>query len=432
MADQIQKYDAGAIANFLRQPENVEQFTQIMGHAGKSYVQSVIIAVANNEQLMVCTPPSIMRSALRAASLELSCDPSLRQAYLIPRNRKIKGKNGTPDTWVKEAQFQPHYNGLYTLAMRTGKYWVINVSPVYEGSEVYEDMLTGLHTVVLENGLMTGNEQVARLRKVSDKNGKKVIGWLGYFKTKKGSEKSVYMTVEEIEKHAAKFSESYQNNGSPWKNAEHHPIMQMKTVLIALLKWADMSGSESSVLRQAMEADTEEETEYHVEQGEVIEGETHPVEEQSDLDKDFPPMPADWQAAKAAKEAAEPKKPAPQPEAASSRPYPPEVFKQKFAILTETLQANNHLENVGEYQQRIIASALDGVFGGEKTMRYEVCNWLTGHSSTKDMSKAQVKAIMAVMSITDFNQAPSVDSMTEFKQAHAAALVASGQGELPF
>ncbi|MBV5322579.1 MAG: hypothetical protein JZU60_01940 [Ilumatobacteraceae bacterium] len=134
------------------------------------------------------------------------------------------------------------------------------------------------------------------------------------------------------------------------------------------------------------------------------------------------PLPLDWQAAKAAKEA----------EAPLVRPYSPDVFRAKFATLAAALELNNHLENVGEYQQRIVASALDGIFNGEKTMRYEVCNWLTGHSSTKDMSKAQVKAIMNVMGVTDFNQAPTVNAMTEFRQAHAAALVASGQAKLPF
>jgi len=387
MADQMTKYDAGAIANFLRQPENVEQFTQIMGHAGKSYVQSVIIAVANNEQLMACTPPSIMRSALRAASLELSCDPSLRQAYLIPRNRKVKGKNGQADAWVKEATFQPHYNGLYTLAMRTGKYWVINVSPVYEGSEVYEDMLTGLHTVVLENGLMTGNEQVARLRKVSDKNGKKAIGWLGYFKTKKGSEKSVYMTVEEIEKHAAKFSESYQNNGSLWKSTEHHSTMQMKTVLIALLKWADMSGSENSILRQAMEPETEEETQEHADHSDVIEGESYPVEEGSDFDKN---LPADWQAAKSAKEAEK------QPETTAKmngapRPYSPDDFRAaivkvlaKYAGYTAT-----------EKQRQLCAMLLDVALMDEgKEARHTLTRWLFGVPSLKDLDGGQINALL--------------------------------------
>ena len=420
---EMMKYDGGAIANFLRQPENIEQFTQIMGHAGKSYVQSVIIAVANNEQLMACTPPSIMRSALRAASLELSCDPSLRQAYLIPRNRKVKGKNGQADSWVKEAQFQPHYNGLYTLAMRTGKYWVINVSPVYEGSEVYEDMLTGLHTVQLDNGLMSGLEQVSRLRKVSDKNGKAVIGWLGYFKTKKGSEKSVYMTVKEIEGHAAKFSDSYGNAGSLWKNAEHRPIMQMKTVLIALLKWADMSGSENTTLRQALDAESLDET---VEPESVIDAQVEPVTTADEIEKDYPPMPADWQAAKAAKEAEE-KKPA-----EITRPYPPEIFREKFSAVVAAVQEKNHLDKIGEPQRKIVASAIDGIFEGEKTMRYEVCNWLTGSSSTKDMTKAQIRALMLIMGVEDFNQAPKAEAIAELKAAHAAALVAAGQLQFQF
>lgn len=154
--------------------------------------------------------------------------------------------------------------------------------------------------------------------------------------------------------------------------------------------------------------------------------------EASDIDEDFPPLPADWEAAKAAKQAEQPKKEPAKPADPVTRPYPPEVFKVKFETLTAAIQAKNNLGPVGEREQRIIASALDGVFSGEKTMRYEVCNWLTGHSSTKDMSKAQLRALMSVMGISDFNQAPITDSMTEFRQAHAAALVASGQTELPF
>lgn len=429
MADQIQKYDAGAISNFLRQPENVEQFTQIMGHAGKSYVQSVIIAVANNEQLMACTPPSIMRSALRAASLELSCDPSLRQAYLIPRNRKVKGTNGKPDTWVKEAQFQPHYNGLYTLAMRTGKYWVINVSPVYEGSEVYEDMLTGLHTVVLENGLMTGNEQVARLRKVSDKNGKKVIGWLGYFKTKKGSEKSAYMTVEEIEEHAAKFSDSYQSGSSLWKNQEHRPIMQMKTVLIALLKWADMSGTENSILRQAMQADTEDEGQEHAEQGDVIEGESHPVEEQSDLDKDFPPLGPDWQAAQSAKEAEKQPEP-PAKMNGAPRPYSPVDFQA--AIAKVLAKYTNHTAT--DKQRQLCAMLLDIALMDEgKDARHTLTRWLFGKPSLKDCDGGEINALLKWLDPqkdSGGGYAPGQHVTTEAKAAYVQALKDEGQQEL--
>lgn len=242
------------LAVYMKSPEVITRFQDILGNGANGYVQSVIIA-ASDPKLAGCTEVSVVRAALRAASLGLSCDPVQKEAYLIPRNRKIKGKNGAKDQWVKEAQFEPHYLGLYKLAMRTGKYWVINVVPVMKGQEVVMG-IDGLHFVVDENGMKADHFPVNR---VTAKNIDGVIGWLGYFKTTKGFEKTSYMSVDEIMEHAHTFSDAFKGDNSEYslwaEKSKHLATMQMKTVLRDLLRWADTSGDSGEALRQALSGD---------------------------------------------------------------------------------------------------------------------------------------------------------------------------------
>jgi recombination protein RecT len=247
------------LSEYIRQPDTLAKFANILGNReSQAYVQSVLIAVSNSDELMKCTPQSVVRSALRAASLGLSCDPALKQAWLVPYNKKIKTPQG--DKWIKEAQFQPHYKGLYTLAMRTGKYWQINVSAVYEGQRVLENTLTGLHAVREENGLAGKPDSFNAAYTdvtVRRRANLKTIGWIGYFKTKKGFEKSVWMSSAEIDDHARKYVRDYEKNPN-WNDVEKRPVMEMKTVLRQLLSWADMSGTENAQLVEAMQADEPE------------------------------------------------------------------------------------------------------------------------------------------------------------------------------
>lgn len=259
METAIQKTTNMSLAEYLRQAENFQKFVDILGRDAAPYVQSVVIAASSTEELVQCTPRSIFRAALRAASLGLSCDPAVKQAWLVPRNRKVKGRNGQPDRWEKEAQFQPHYLGLYSLAMRTGKYWIINVGPIYDGQKVFENPLTGLHAVQEEGGFLgqpqSYNAAYSRDVTVRRSQGKPVIGWLGYMKAKNGFEKSVYMSCVEIEEHAIAHVKDYDKNPN-WQSPGKRPTMEMKTVLRALMNWADKSGVEiSQQLKEALRAD---------------------------------------------------------------------------------------------------------------------------------------------------------------------------------
>ena len=113
------------------------------------------------------------------------------------------------------------------------------------------------------------------------------------------------------------------------------------------------------------------------------------------------------------------------------RPFAPHVFKERFIRAVEFIEKNIQLQQVGERERRVVAAALNRVFGGEKTMRYEVCAWLTGHASTKSMSRAQIKALLRVLDIEDFDDVPIGEAIVEFRQAHAEALKEKGQQVLP-
>jgi recombination protein RecT len=245
------------LAEYFHRPDIIEKFHAVLGNEANAYVQSVLIACTANADLMRCEPQSILRSSLRAASLELSCDPALKQAYLVPINGK--------------AEFWPHYRGLYTLMVRTGKYYAINVTPVREGQRVMQHSTTGIHYLMLENGLLVENDKLSKLfsqgyQDVTDGHGdKKIIGYLGYFETNKGFKKTVYMSMADISEHAEMYSPGYHNPKSPWNNPKMRPAMELKSAFRELIKWGDMSGKDSATvaLRTAMnEDDSEKEREW--------------------------------------------------------------------------------------------------------------------------------------------------------------------------
>ena len=252
---------------FMRKPETLERFVGIMQsqQEAKSYINSALILINSDAKLQACTTMSLYKSVLRSASLGLSLDPALRQGYIIPRGKKIKAykdPNGNmiAEHYVQEANFQPHYNGVRNLAERTGRYQIINVSPIYAGQQIRLEQRSGLHYIVLGEDTFTMPEQTTRLNVANTldvTNGKPeaaVIGYLGYYKTHRGVERTIYMTLKEIHEHAQKWApDNYKSEYGTWKDPKKLPYMEMKTVFLQLTKTMDLSGKESEKLRKAIE-----------------------------------------------------------------------------------------------------------------------------------------------------------------------------------
>ena len=183
-------------------------FRGIVGdkHA-EGYIYSVIIAVSASPALQKCTPISIMHSAARAASLGLSCDPALGQAYLVP--------------YSKEATLIPGWRGIRDMAYKTGQIQIINVGFLGEGQEWVINQLTGEAHI---EGLPESTE---------------AIGYFAYMKTLSGREHSLYMSNEEVIAHKVKYAKGYEREKSTWKT--EFSKMAKKTVLRNMLnQWATL------------------------------------------------------------------------------------------------------------------------------------------------------------------------------------------------
>lgn len=204
------KNNHNAIVKYAKSQDIMQRFADIMGDKNaRAYVSSVLIAVGQSPDLQECTPQSIVVSAMRAATLKLSCDPATKQAHIVPF-----GKKGSKN---RRAQFIIGYKGIYDMAVRTGKYRYINDMPIYEGEIVTEDRMTGMHSL---SGMRSGDG---------------VIGYFLYFEMLNGFKKTFYMTHEEMLAHAMEYSPSWDAfkskfyPGSAW--ADEFVKMGCKTVI---------------------------------------------------------------------------------------------------------------------------------------------------------------------------------------------------------
>ncbi len=197
------------------------KFKEMLGRKSQGFITSVLQIVASNSMLQKADPNSIFNAAATAATLDLPINNNLGFAYIVPYNQRFKDEKGN---WQSKqvAQFQLGYKGFIQLAQRSGQFKTIAATPIYEGQIVSNNPLTGT-----EFDFTKGD-------------GKTIVGYASYFKLINGFEKTLYMTLDEMNAHGAKFSKSYANSDSLWKK---DPIgMGNKTVIKLLLsKFAPMS-----------------------------------------------------------------------------------------------------------------------------------------------------------------------------------------------
>jgi recombination protein RecT len=175
---------------------------------GKSsqFIASVLsLAQDSNNRLGDVAPFSILTACLTAAALDLPINNGLGFAYIIP--------------YGKKAQFQMGWRGFFRLAMRTGQYEDIGARIVYEGELVGADAWSG------EPEFDFSIDREAK--------GRRPIGAMAYLVMKNGFKKRLFMTIEELERHAQKYSKSYSRLDSVWKT--NFEAMAKKTVLKLLL-----------------------------------------------------------------------------------------------------------------------------------------------------------------------------------------------------
>lgn len=169
----------------------------VLGEKKSEFVNNLTALVANNAMLQECEPMTLMYSALKATALDLPLDQNLGFAYVLPYRNTKAGRT--------EAQFQLGAKGITQLAIRSGQFKTINVTDVREGE------LKGIDR-------KTGYADVEWITDLKERESKRIIGYLGYFKLLNGYEKESYWSVEDLEKHGAKYSQTYRKGFGVWKD----------------------------------------------------------------------------------------------------------------------------------------------------------------------------------------------------------------------
>ena len=194
-----------SLANFLNKSDKFLE--QNLGAKKSEFVSNLLALSDSNKELSQCEPADLMKCAMNATALNLPLNKNLGYAYVIPyfdrqTNRTIP-------------QFQMGYKGFVQLAIRSGQYKTINTCEIREG-EIRRNKVTGHIDFLGENPSGA------------------VIGYLAYIELLNGFQQSLFMTIEQLQAHASKYSKTYaKTNKGLWK--DEFDLMAKKTVLKLLL-----------------------------------------------------------------------------------------------------------------------------------------------------------------------------------------------------
>ena len=195
------------------------RFDELLGKRAPQFISSVVSLVnadKSMQQAFYESPMTVIQSALKAATFDLPIDQNLGYAYIVP----FKNKG------VMTANFILGWKGMHQLALRTGAYKTINVVDIREGELKSYNRLTEEVEIVFEED-------------EDKRESLPVIGYVGYYKLVNGAEKTIYMTIKQIENHEKK-NRKGDYMGKGWR--DDWDAMARKTVYRRLIgKWGVMS-----------------------------------------------------------------------------------------------------------------------------------------------------------------------------------------------
>lgn len=225
MTNELQVKQKVTIAQLVHNEEFVKKANDVLGKNTQQFMSSILSLVNSDKNLAACDPIKLYNVCLMSAAVGLPVNQNLGQAYIIA----YKG----------EPQLQIGWKGFVQLAQRSGQFRTINVSDVRKGEIEKFDRLTGEITF---NWIEEGREKA------------EVIGYVGFFELINGFRKTFYMTKDELEKHAKKYSQTYRSGFGVWK--DNFDAMARKTVIKLLLS---KYGPLSVEMQKAVELDQSDE-----------------------------------------------------------------------------------------------------------------------------------------------------------------------------
>lgn len=176
------------------------------------FTRIVLSALSTNPKLQETTPESFLGAMMTAAQLGMEPNTPLGQAYLLPYYNSKKR--------CLECQFQLGYKGLIDLAYRSGEVSTIQAHVVYEHDKF--SYAYGLEP------------QLEHVPAMGDRGSPTHV--YAVFRTKDGGYSFGVMSIDDVRRHAQRYSKSFENG--PWQT--NFEEMAKKTVLKRVLKYAPL------------------------------------------------------------------------------------------------------------------------------------------------------------------------------------------------
>lgn len=193
--------------SFFDRPVVRQKMEELLGKNASAFTTSVLQIVNSNTMLVNADPQTIFSAACMAATLNMPINNNLGFAYIVPFKNNKTGK--------VEAQFQLGYKGFIQLAQRSGQFKRINACAVYDGDD--DDSIYNRLTSMFPKAPPS----------------KTVVGYIAYFELLNGYQDHLTMSIDEINAHANKYSQTAKKGYGVWK--DHFDTMAQKTVLKLLL-----------------------------------------------------------------------------------------------------------------------------------------------------------------------------------------------------
>jgi len=254
-----------AMSVYLSNEKTRKYLESVLGEKTGQFITSLTSLASSSKSLKSCDRNSLLACALKATSMDLPFDPNLGFAWCVP--------------YKTTATFQIGVRGYTQLALRTGQYKALNARDVRENEFCGRDFV---------------GDPIINWLPDEERSEKKIIGFMAGLQLTNGFQKVIYWTVQNVEKHAQRYSQSYRKykktgnqDDAIW--ALQFDRMAEKTVLKALIsRYGIMSTDMQTAVKSdqsklKVNIETGEETIEYIDNPNILKIETLSTEEQRKL-----------------------------------------------------------------------------------------------------------------------------------------------------
>lgn len=202
-----------------------KQIKSILKERAGHFMMSLVQLAEGSDKLQICDPQSVLNAAIASAVLNLPIEKNLGFAYLVPYENTSENKY--------YAQFQLGYKGYIQLALRSGQYKYINSIEIKKGE-------------LKKHNYLTGEIELEFIEDFDTRANAETIGYASYIEFQNGFRNTLYMSKEQVKKHALQYSQAYKydvnynKKNSNW--SKNFDSMALKTVLkLNLSKYGALS-----------------------------------------------------------------------------------------------------------------------------------------------------------------------------------------------